>query len=403
MSKIDAITLSEQGLQARASGRLQDALDCQQQAVSLAPDNWGIQTNLGTALLDIGLLSEAISAFAEASQRSAHPLPITNLGMAWLWNGFMARGFRAFLARWRVIGWPQKSYHLSCRHALPDATELPASSLLTLRKPLTLTAGRLVVLPDQGYGDTLMALPFVRTLLRVRPDTTVLVKTPLLSVVRTALGDVTDNVFDESAGPFEAWLTGFDIPAFIPESIGEYEGERQLIEGCLKRLFRAESLVSAEARIGVVWRGNPHYSLDRWRSADPNVMGAMLRGIDATPLCLIPDIHEKEREIFYCAAGRPLVTVSVANFADTAQALMSCCALLTTDTAIAHLGGLLGMPTVLLVSAFGDWRWGKHDDRVWWYPSIIPKRQEAPGDWSGVVDPVHYSIERVLDKYGLLY
>ena len=79
---------------------------------------------------------------------------------------------------------------------------------------------------------------------------------------------------------------------------------------------------------------------------------------------------------------------SLSNFSDTAYALSGMDLLITVDTAMAHLAGALGIPTLLLVSYIPDWRWmmGRVDSP--WYPTFHIYRQPKPDDWDSVIRQV---------------
>ncbi|HNG60986.1 MAG TPA: glycosyltransferase family 9 protein, partial [Cellvibrionaceae bacterium] len=62
-------------------------------------------------------------------------------------------------------------------------------------------------------------------------------------------------------------------------------------------------------------------------------------------------------------------------------------AVVTCDTAIAHLAGALGKPTLLLLSSEGEWRWLQNRADTPWYPSLRLLRQPRPGDWAGLAAP----------------
>lgn len=52
----------------------------------------------------------------------------------------------------------------------------------------------------------------------------------------------------------------------------------------------------------------------------------------------------------------------------------------TVDTMVAHLAGVLGRPTWLLLQAEADWRW-MTGRRTRWYDSVRLYRQARPGEW----------------------
>jgi hypothetical protein len=71
-------------------------------------------------------------------------------------------------------------------------------------------------------------------------------------------------------------------------------------------------------------------------------------------------------------------------FLDTAAVMQSMDLIVTSDTAIAHLGGALGRPTWVALKAFPEWRWQLEGAQSPWYPSMRLFRQAAPDDWPGV-------------------
>jgi ADP-heptose:LPS heptosyltransferase len=84
----------------------------------------------------------------------------------------------------------------------------------------------------------------------------------------------------------------------------------------------------------------------------------------------------------------------LSNFSDSAYALSGMDLVITVDTALAHLAGALGIPTLLLVSYLPDWRWlmGREDSP--WYPSLRIYRQTSAGDWNSVVRQVLTDLTR---------
>jgi hypothetical protein len=83
-------------------------------------------------------------------------------------------------------------------------------------------------------------------------------------------------------------------------------------------------------------------------------------------------------------------------FMDTA-AVMTCLDLfLTSDTAVAHLAGSLGVPVWMPLSTTPDWRWlsGREDNP--WYPTMRIFRQERFMDWAPVFDRIAVELRKVV-------
>ena len=72
----------------------------------------------------------------------------------------------------------------------------------------------------------------------------------------------------------------------------------------------------------------------------------------------------------------------------TAEVLASLDLLVSVDTSVAHLAGALGIPTVLMLNAPADWRWGQAGRQTFLYDAMTLVRCAAPGDWSQVFQQV---------------
>ena len=71
-------------------------------------------------------------------------------------------------------------------------------------------------------------------------------------------------------------------------------------------------------------------------------------------------------------------------FMDTAAIMMNLDLVITSDTAIAHLAGALGVPVWVALPFMPDWRWLLDRSDSPWYPTMRLFRQKAPGDWAGM-------------------
>jgi hypothetical protein len=80
------------------------------------------------------------------------------------------------------------------------------------------------------------------------------------------------------------------------------------------------------------------------------------------------------------------------SFSDTARWMATMDGVIAVDTAVAHLAGLLGVPTLLLLRFACDRRWGLAE-RTPWYPSVRLIRQSAPGDWLSIRPQIQEALD----------
>ena len=79
------------------------------------------------------------------------------------------------------------------------------------------------------------------------------------------------------------------------------------------------------------------------------------------------------------------------GFQDTMYILKHIDGLITTDTALAHLGGTMDVNTYVLLNKYCEWRWGTETKTVW-YPNVTLIRQQENNNWDNVVDEINSII-----------
>ena len=238
---------------------------------------------------------------------------------------------------------------------------------------------------EQGLGDTFM---FVRYATLVKPlgGRVLLEAQPALADVVATCPGVDEVVPHGSPVPaFDLHIPllslpgvfGTDlqsIPAEVPYlHVPEKVPNRECIKG---QLAAAEGSI----RIGLAWAGSPRHPRNAERSLPPEVLA---------PLAALPGVSwysfQLEATEEPPLPGLVSLDPSIRNFSDTAYALTGMDLLITVDTALAHLAGALGIPTLLLVAFFPDFRWMMGRGDTPWYPTMRIYRQPSPGDWGAVI------------------
>ena len=83
-------------------------------------------------------------------------------------------------------------------------------------------------------------------------------------------------------------------------------------------------------------------------------------------------------------------------FMDTAAIMMNLDLVITSDTAIAHLAGALGVPVWVALPFVPDWRWLLDRSDSPWYPTMRLFRQKTSGDWAGVFREIEAALRRLV-------
>ena len=81
-------------------------------------------------------------------------------------------------------------------------------------------------------------------------------------------------------------------------------------------------------------------------------------------------------------------------FMDTAAVMQLCDLVITSDTAIAHMAGALGVPVWVVLKFVPDWRWMLDRVDSPWYPTMRLFRQKSHGDWTGPFAEIEKAVKR---------
>ncbi len=286
--------------------------------------------------------------------------------------GDMPQGWEKYEARLKLPGewWPQRSFSQPAWQG--DA----------------FTGKTLLLWPEQGFGDFLMFiryLPLVKAL-----GGRVILQAPrtLFDLAATCRGADLIVPFGAPLPPFDLQASLLSLPWLLRTEVASIPAEVPYLDvpdqvPHRQGLLDALSLARGSMRIGLVWSGNPDNSRNMERSMPPEALA---------PLGSLRDVawfsfQLGRKEVPTLPDLVPLAHL-LGNFSDTAYAMSGMDLVITVDTAVAHLAGALGIPTLLLLSFQPDFRWLLEREDSPWYPSLRLYRQSAYGDWASVIQQV---------------
>ena len=138
--------------------------------------------------------------------------------------------------------------------------------------------------------------------------------------------------------------------------------------------------------IGFCWRSEENQTKRKFRSLPWKDAEAITGSLAeyAPILSLCPqgrELNGKPLSAHQTSANLVCDDSRMQTWSDTARYLCDMTIVVTVDTAVAHLAGLLNVPTLLLLPLNVDWKWALSGDRTPWYPSIRLFRNRHPLEW----------------------
>ena len=170
-----------------------------------------------------------------------------------------------------------------------------------------------------------------------------------------------------------------DLPSLLNKNLYYPQAYRKLF----KQYSKKEKV---KKKIGLVFSGSSRYSADKKRSIHLSAFKKINKIKNLKLVLLQKDLEENPYYDVKIGSKSFLST-----FRDTANVLYDLDGLITVDTAVAHLGGALGIPTFILLNKFPDFRWQKEQGQKW-YPSWRPYLQSIEGCWKEPLNQLHNDL-----------
>lgn len=412
----DAVIWSNLGVLHRAKSRHHMALRCHRRAYALTQTDIGVRNNLANTLSDVGQYAESITlrrailedapndpnhlamigrcyrgmgdydaAIAHLSGATAilpdDPELQMQLAFALLGKGDYATAFETYKARWR-------------------AGELKPRNLPYPEwQGEDLTGKRIVILPEQGFGDAVLFMRFLDVLKGRGATVLVLVERPLQRLL-SKLPDVTVVSADDlSTAPADYWINMMDLAAlhFAKDTTIPAPATLHIPDDSHARARQITAAYPDRFKVGVIWAGSATYKGNAFRSFSHT---------DYLPLTDLPGVqlfslYKGPYLAPYHADGSDALILDTASndrdFADCAATMAAMDLVITSDTATAHVAGSLGLDVWTVLHWDPFWVWTHHGDDTPWYPGMRLFRQTTPLDWSKVMTDVKIALQTRLE------
>lgn len=368
------------------SGRLPEAETAFRHALALKPAFVEAHYGLGLLLQKTRRLPEAETAFRQVlALRPESAMCKAELSLLLLSQGRYAEAWPLYKFRYHAD-------NKTSRTVLPD---LPFPQW----NGESLVGKSLLLMPEQGFGDTIQFIRYARLLKeRGLVRLTLACHVSLKALLKTAAG-VDAVITDRTAiTPHDYWSFLPDLPLHLGTTVETIPAALPYLHASPGRVeCWRERLPQNGIKVGLVWKGSATHKNDANRS---------LPGLEAlAPLWSVPNVcfvslqkRQGEEDAGLAPPDLPILRLceEIMDFADTAAIISQLDLMICVDTSVAHLAGALGKPCWVLLPCNPDWRWFWDRIDSPWYPGVMQLfRQEKPGEWAPTVKRVREALIRI--------
>jgi Glycosyltransferase family 9 (heptosyltransferase)/Tetratricopeptide repeat len=355
--------------------RMKDAFEAGQESVRLDPQNADHLVNLSLVFTDLDDRENAIACLLRAlGLRPNHADGHLALGQNLLALGDFASG-------WMEYEWRNQTE--AGKATLPTMTSAAWNGMHMPR-------GRLLIVGDQGYGDTIQFARFIPVIAE-RCGELVLGCSAEMGPLLTGIPGVTQYCHRWTDVPGHAAHCRLSsVPGLLHVTLDTIRARTPYLfanpvrEAAWRERLGAR-LSTGTRRIGLAWTGRATHPNDRRRSLELARLAPLVTAGTASFVSLQKPLQQSDAASMSLFPGLADISGELTDFGETAALIANLDLVITVDTAIGHLAGALGKPVWILLPKAADWRWLLERSDSPWYPTARLFRQQTPGAWEPVI------------------
>lgn len=394
-------------------GEIQEAIGHYERALELKPDLFQTRCNLGGLLRKIGDLDRSIECLETAVQLRADCAEAwCNLGNTYGDSAAADRALecystallckpdyaQAHLNRSLALlrreefehGWLEYEWRSKLKECPRRHTSKPRWN------GAVETDKKLLVHVEQGLGDTFQMVRYAKKLHDQGVEVIIECQKPLVTILQA--NDVASHIFPMGEKPpqFDLQIPLMSLPSVMWKEHGFcYDGPYMHPSAEKTNCWVDRLSGIGGKKVGIAWQGNPDFKQDHSRSVPLRAFQPLIDLEDASFISLqklhgldqLEDVPFQDRIHVFEDLDE-----DAGAFMDTAALMTQLDLLVTSDSAIAHLAGALGVPTHLLLPFAADWRWFAGRSDCPWYPSVQVLRQPERGAWAPLLESLAKEI-----------
>jgi cytochrome c-type biogenesis protein CcmH/NrfG len=372
----------------RATYLMDEALAAGQESIRLDPNNPEHLVNLSLIFVDVDDRERATACLLRAiGLKHDHADGHLALAQTLLAAGDFDPGWMEY--EWRNLTEAGKATMPAMTSAAWNGMRIPN--------------GRLLLVGDQGYGDTIQFARYIPMAAERCQELIVGCSAEMAPLLANIPGvarychrwtDVPGHAVHcrLSSLPYLFHTTLDSIPSGIPyikADPGRIAYWRERLDASVSRGLK---------RIGLAWTGRPTHPNDRRRSMALAQLAALGSAGAAAFVSLQKPVPARDIPSLALFPGMTDLSSDLVDFGETAALIENLDLVITVDTSMGHLAGAMDKPAWILIPKAADWRWLLEREDSPWYPTVRLFRQQKPGDWEGPLQRLRAALAAELES-----
>ena len=338
-----------------------------------------IYFNIGTLFFDLGRINKALHYFKKSEElKKIDNSNLWNLSLCYLKLGNLDKGFKLYEYRWL-----KKSYK-------------PIKKFENIKTPLNtdeIINKNVLISDEQGLGDTIQFSRFVIELLKFTKKITFVVNPKLVKLLSNL--DKNINVIeykDLKIDNFNYHISLCSLPLFLKiKDINDINYYPLNFKNKNKINFQKNDI-----NIGLSWSGNPNLPLDEHRSISFKNFKEIFNIKKINFFKLSQNVRNQDFLDYHSSPN--LFDFGDKSLIEISEFMKELDLVISVDTSIIHLAGLLNIKSILLLHYNSNWRWFEDEKKTIWYPSVEIIKQKTFNSWDDVFFELKKKIEKLTYK-----
>ena len=352
-----------------------ESLSLLEGVVADLPDSGPSWHNLGLNYYMLGRYKEAFEAFDKGILLHDNKENASDRALALLSMGRIQEGLEAYEVRWKLL-----HQNRIWQFGIPEW------------QGECLDGCRILLHHEQGFGDSIMLVRFIKGLAKYKCQITLAVPESLRLLFQRSFPFISVLDLDDEEKLNNTMIFDYHSPLLsLMRWIGVEKAEDISSEPYLRaRPLSVMKLPDARVKIGICWAsGNHSPHLEERRRVVP--ISLFLPLLEDTDVALI-SLQKGEDVKDLIANGLEGLVFDISpkleDFAATADTMMYLDLIITVDSAVAHLAGAIGKPCLMLSPYTRCWRWWSKQTGWPWYNRMKLFHQAQDGSWDRVMREV---------------